>query len=200
MTQQTVNFCVYHPPLSRKNKQTDSMFIDQLHSLFEHCNSLHGSSIILGDFNMHYPWTQPLLEWWISWPLSIWPRLSVSPRMTKDTSWTGCYTHLRTILCSLPPCLTPSPLTTPASSATSTSPFLPPGLRTSWREISAPSTALPWKQTWPRVSPTCLALALMTWTLCWQASLTTMLLLCAAESIRRRMRPGLAVSQRRSGF
>ena len=37
MTQQTVNFfCVYHPPPSRKNKQTDSMFVDQLHSLLEH--------------------------------------------------------------------------------------------------------------------------------------------------------------------
>ena len=55
MTQQTVNFfCVYHPPPSRKNKQTDSMFVDQLHSLLEHCNSLHGSSIVLGDFNVHY--------------------------------------------------------------------------------------------------------------------------------------------------
>ena len=55
MTQQTVIFfCVYRPPPSRKNKQTDYMFTDQLHSLFEHCNSLHGSSIELGDFNVHY--------------------------------------------------------------------------------------------------------------------------------------------------
>ena len=55
MTQQTVNFFrVYHPPPSRKNKQTDSMFVDQLHSLLEHCNSLHGSSLVLGDFNVHY--------------------------------------------------------------------------------------------------------------------------------------------------
>ena len=55
MTQQTVNFfCVYRPPPSRKNKQTDSVFVDQLHSLLEHCNSLHGSSIVLGDFNVHY--------------------------------------------------------------------------------------------------------------------------------------------------
>ena len=30
------------------------MFVDQLHSLLEHCNSLHGSSIVLGDFNVHY--------------------------------------------------------------------------------------------------------------------------------------------------
>ena len=44
-------------------------------------------------------------------------------------------------------------------------PFLLPGLYTSWREISAPSTTLPWKwkQTWPHVSPTCLAPLLMTW-------------------------------------
>ena len=54
MTQHSVNFfCVYRPPPSRKNKQTDSMFVDQLHSLLEHCNSLHGSSIVLGDFNVH---------------------------------------------------------------------------------------------------------------------------------------------------
>ena len=33
MTQQTVNFRVYRPPPSRKNKQTDSKFVDQLHSL-----------------------------------------------------------------------------------------------------------------------------------------------------------------------
>ena len=30
------------------------MFVDQLHSLLEHCNSLYGSSIILGDFSVHY--------------------------------------------------------------------------------------------------------------------------------------------------
>ena len=55
MTEQSVNFfCVYRPPPSRKNKQTDSMFVAQLHSLLEHCNSLHGSSIVLGDFNVHY--------------------------------------------------------------------------------------------------------------------------------------------------
>ena len=55
MTQQTVNFfCVYRSPPSRKNKQTDSMFFDQLHSLLEHCNFLHGSSIVPGDFNVHY--------------------------------------------------------------------------------------------------------------------------------------------------
>ena len=54
MTQQTVNFCVYRPPPSRKNKQTDSMFVDQLHSLLEQCYSLHSSSIVLGDFNVHY--------------------------------------------------------------------------------------------------------------------------------------------------
>jgi len=30
------------------------MSVDQLHSLLEHCNSLHGSSIVLGDFNVHY--------------------------------------------------------------------------------------------------------------------------------------------------
>ena len=54
MTQQTVNFWFYRPPPSRKNKQTDYLLVDHLHSLLEHCNSLHGSSIVLGDINVHY--------------------------------------------------------------------------------------------------------------------------------------------------
>ena len=55
MTQQTVNFfCVYRPPPSRSNKQTDSVFVDQIHSPLEHCNSLRVSSIVLGDLNVHY--------------------------------------------------------------------------------------------------------------------------------------------------
>ena len=151
------------PPSPRLAARTSRLIICWLISSTACSNTvtLYGTSIVLGDFNVHYD--NPLNpEWWISWPLLIWPRLSVSPLMTKDSSWTGCYTHLTIILCSLPPCLIPSPLTTPASSATSTSPFLAPDLRTSWREISAPSTALPWQQTWPRVCPTCLAPVLMT--------------------------------------
>ena len=47
-------FCLYRPPPSSKNKFTDSLFLDHLPDLFEHCNSFCGSLIILGDFNVHY--------------------------------------------------------------------------------------------------------------------------------------------------
>ena len=203
--QQTVNFCVYHPPPSGKNKQTDSMFIDQLHSLFKHCNSLHGSSIVLDDFNVHYdntlnPTTSSVMDLLTTFNLTKAVR-QPTPLMTKDTSWTGCCTHLMTTLCSLPPCPTPSPLTTPVSSVTSTLPFHPPNLRMLWHKISTPPTTLPWKQTWPCVSPTCLAPVPMTWTLRWRVSQTTMpnsyLLLLAA--IQNKTKTVQEFSGRKSG-
>ena len=46
-------FCLYRPPPSSKNKFTDSLFLDQFPDLLDHCNSLHTSLIILGDFNVH---------------------------------------------------------------------------------------------------------------------------------------------------
>ena len=103
MTQQTVNFfCVYHPPPSRKNKQTDSMFVDQLHSLLEHCNSLHGSSIVLGDFNVHYdnplnPATSRVMD--------LMTTSNLTQAVSQPTHDKGhildwlLYTHPTTILC-----------------------------------------------------------------------------------------------------
>ena len=53
-SQQNIHFfCLYRPPPSRKNKFTDSLFLDQFPDLLDHCNSLHTSLIILGDFNVH---------------------------------------------------------------------------------------------------------------------------------------------------
>ena len=47
-------FCIYRPPPNRKNKLSVSLFIEQLPALFEYCNTLGGSVMILGDFNFHY--------------------------------------------------------------------------------------------------------------------------------------------------
>ena len=55
LPQQNIHFfCLYRPPQSHKNKFTDSLFLDQFPDLLDHCNSLHGSLIILGDFSVHY--------------------------------------------------------------------------------------------------------------------------------------------------
>ena len=63
MTQQTVNVCVYRPPPSRNNKQAGSTQTVNKRRI-EHCSSLHGSCIILGDFSFitTIPSTQPLPE------------------------------------------------------------------------------------------------------------------------------------------
>ena len=47
-------FCIYRPPPNSKNKLSVSLFIEQLPALFEFCNSIGGSVLILGDFNFHY--------------------------------------------------------------------------------------------------------------------------------------------------
>ena len=47
-------FCIYRPPPNSKNKLSVSLFIEQLPALFEYCNSIGGSVLILGDFNFHY--------------------------------------------------------------------------------------------------------------------------------------------------
>ena len=55
LPQQNIHFfCLYRSPPSHQNKFTDSLFLDQFPDLLDHCNSLHGSLIILGDFSVHY--------------------------------------------------------------------------------------------------------------------------------------------------
>lgn len=55
LPEQTIRFfLVYRPPPSRKNKLTDSLFLEQLPDLLDLCNTLPGSSIVLGDVNVHY--------------------------------------------------------------------------------------------------------------------------------------------------
>ena len=47
-------FCLYRPPPNRKNKLTDSLFVEQLSAFLEYCNSIPGYLLILGDFNFHF--------------------------------------------------------------------------------------------------------------------------------------------------
>ena len=47
-------FCLFRPPPNRKNKLTDSLFIEQLFAFLEYCNSITGCLFISGDFNFHF--------------------------------------------------------------------------------------------------------------------------------------------------
>ena len=47
-------FCLYRPPPNRKNKLTDSLFVEQLSAFLEYCNSIAGCLLILGDFSFHF--------------------------------------------------------------------------------------------------------------------------------------------------
>ena len=47
-------FCLYRPPPNRKNKRTDSLFVEQLSAFLEYCNSITGCLLILGDFSFHF--------------------------------------------------------------------------------------------------------------------------------------------------
>ena len=49
----TSSVFIIHRLAARTSRLTLCWLISH-HSLFKHCNSLHGSSIILGDFSMHY--------------------------------------------------------------------------------------------------------------------------------------------------
>jgi len=52
---QTVNiFCLYRSPPSRKNKLSFILFLGEFSTLLEFRNSIAGSPIILGDFNLHF--------------------------------------------------------------------------------------------------------------------------------------------------
>eukprot|EP00745_Piridium_sociabile_P027300 TRINITY_DN439_c0_g1_i27.p1 TRINITY_DN439_c0_g1~~TRINITY_DN439_c0_g1_i27.p1 ORF type:complete len:1128 (+),score=135.82 TRINITY_DN439_c0_g1_i27:139-3522(+) len=60
-------FCVYRPPPNRKNKLSDSMFLEQFPDLLELVNTLSGDIVLLGDFNFHFdcpsnPSTSKLLD------------------------------------------------------------------------------------------------------------------------------------------
>ena len=55
LEKRSVNFfCLYRPPPNRKNKLTDSLFVEQLSAFLEYCNSITGCLLILGDFNFHF--------------------------------------------------------------------------------------------------------------------------------------------------
>ena len=47
-------FCLYRPPPSKKNKLTDSLFVEEFPDFLEYANSLKGSLLIVGDFNFHF--------------------------------------------------------------------------------------------------------------------------------------------------
>jgi hypothetical protein len=47
-------FCLYRPPPNKKNKLTDSLFIEEFPDFLEYANSLKGSLLIVGDFNFHF--------------------------------------------------------------------------------------------------------------------------------------------------
>lgn len=51
----TVHFWnLYRTFPSKKNKLTDSLFLQEFQEMLDHCNSIHSSSIIYGDLNFHY--------------------------------------------------------------------------------------------------------------------------------------------------
>ena len=55
LEKRSVNFfCLYRPPPNRKNKLTNSLFVEQLSAFLEYCNSIPGCLLILGDFNFHF--------------------------------------------------------------------------------------------------------------------------------------------------
>ena len=55
LPQKTLQFyTLFCPPLTRKNKLTDSLFFEQFPDLLEYCNSLSGNSFILRELNFHY--------------------------------------------------------------------------------------------------------------------------------------------------
>ena len=52
---QVVNiFCLYHPSPSRINKLSFTLFLEEFPNLLEFSNSIAGSPIILGDFNLQF--------------------------------------------------------------------------------------------------------------------------------------------------
>ena len=53
--QGSINFlCVYRPPPSTKNRLTETMFFPDFYKLLDHCNTLKGSPVVLGDMNFHF--------------------------------------------------------------------------------------------------------------------------------------------------
>ena len=47
-------FCLYRPPPNKKNRLTDSLFIQEFPDFLEYANSLKESLLIMGDFNFHF--------------------------------------------------------------------------------------------------------------------------------------------------
>eukprot|EP00745_Piridium_sociabile_P006121 TRINITY_DN13961_c0_g1_i25.p1 TRINITY_DN13961_c0_g1~~TRINITY_DN13961_c0_g1_i25.p1 ORF type:complete len:160 (+),score=25.29 TRINITY_DN13961_c0_g1_i25:204-683(+) len=45
---------VYRPAPSKKNKFTHAMFLNQFLEFLEHCDSLQGKTLLMGDFNVHF--------------------------------------------------------------------------------------------------------------------------------------------------
>jgi exonuclease III len=45
--------CIYRPPPSKKNMLTHSMFFEQFQDFLEHCDTLPGKTLLMGDFNIH---------------------------------------------------------------------------------------------------------------------------------------------------
>ena len=55
MNTQKVNMvCVYRPPPSKRNKSSDSIFLQEFPELLVFCNNLPGDLLLMGDFNVHY--------------------------------------------------------------------------------------------------------------------------------------------------
>ena len=47
-------FCLYRPPLNRRNNLTDSMFTEQLPDLLDYVNNLPGFVCLVGDMNIQF--------------------------------------------------------------------------------------------------------------------------------------------------
>ena len=55
LTSGNINFfCLFGPPSSRNNQQTDSCYFSEFYFLLDLCNTLYSSSIMLGDLNVHF--------------------------------------------------------------------------------------------------------------------------------------------------
>ena len=124
LPQQNVHFfCLYRPPPSRKNKFTDSLFLDHFPDLLDRCNSLHGSLIILGDFNVHYdcpqnPTMARIMDLFFQFNLTQFVSKAIHK---KDKPTTGLCIDPMTASCHEPLSPALSPLITSVSSANLTS-------------------------------------------------------------------------------
>ena len=175
----STSFMFIVPTTSRKNKQTliscsliSSQLVRTLQlftCLLRRPWRLHGDFSVFYDKHLH-PATSGMMNGLATFSMTKAVHQSCTQEKGHILDWLLLHTygdHACT-LCGLFPCHTPSPLTMPALSATSTSPFLARDLRTSIMKTKCPRYRPRCPESRPghvHVSPTCTAPALMTWTL-----------------------------------